>query len=115
MFAAEPEPVSSELPPDESLTRLPRLLREWRMQHSLKAADVAARLGVAPATWGHWETGKRFPSLENLVLVSRFTGIPIQHFFRSHADDHPHRTSASEPDSTEAPVCCTCGAPLYQK
>lgn len=115
MRASDPDPVSGEPPPNGGLSRLPRLLREWRLHHALKAANVATRLGVAPATWGHWETGKRFPSSENLVLVSRLTGIPIHDFFCSDVHDGPVGEPALKPNSKDPRVCCTCGAPLYQK
>lgn len=99
----------------DSLAHLPRVLRQWRILHTLKAADAASRLGVAPATWGHWETGKRFPSSENLVNISRLTGIPVQHLFCPHATVCPINAPSLEAISAEDRFCRTCGASLYHE
>jgi transcriptional regulator with XRE-family HTH domain len=55
----------------------------------MKMEAVAAELGVATSTWGHWEEGRRFPTLENLALLARYTGIPIQHFLCPHKSRCP--------------------------
>jgi len=57
------------------------ILRQWRLERGLKESVAAKELGVATATWGHWETGTRFPSARNLLALSRHTKIPIEHFF----------------------------------
>ena len=62
------------------------VLRQWRKEHGLKQSAAAKELGVSASTWGHWEARARFPSLENLVALSRYTKIPIQHFFLSYKD-----------------------------
>ena len=66
---------------EEALKNLSDLLREWRKENGVKETAAAEELGVGTATWGHWEEGVRFPSLKNLVALSRYTNIPIQHFF----------------------------------
>lgn len=55
-------------------------LAEWRHARQLKIATAARMLGVGTATWGHWEEGRRFPSIDNMILLARFTGIPLRHF-----------------------------------
>jgi transcriptional regulator with XRE-family HTH domain len=55
-------------------------LREWRESNGLKISAVAAELGVATSSWGHWETGHSLPSGANLILLTIYTGIPLQHF-----------------------------------
>ena len=57
------------------------LLRQWRKERGVKESVAAKELGVSTATWGHWETGARFPSAKNLLALSRYTKIPIEHFF----------------------------------
>jgi transcriptional regulator with XRE-family HTH domain len=66
---------------DERLRSLSNMLRQWRKEHGIKEAVAAKELGVSVATWGHWEEGTRFPTSENLVALSEYTEIPIQHFF----------------------------------
>ena len=68
-------------PMDETLKNLSELLRQWRKDHGVKETAAAEELGVGAATWGHWEEGVRLPTLKNLIALSRYTGIPIQHFF----------------------------------
>lgn len=59
----------------------PRLLRQWRKERGLKLDAAAQKLGVSKSTWGHWEDGKRFPQAGNLIALSQYTKIPLQHFF----------------------------------
>ncbi len=56
------------------------ILREWRAERGTKMSVAASELGVSTATWGHWEEDRRFPNLDNLLLLSKYTGIPVQHF-----------------------------------
>jgi len=61
----------------EALTDvLARTLRNWRKRNGLKIKAAADELGVSPATWGHWETGARFPAAKHLSLLSLYLGIP---------------------------------------
>lgn len=57
---------------------LPIRLKEWRMQQGIKAASAAADLGVAPSTWNHWESGRRFPSGLLLIQLIDYTGISLK-------------------------------------
>ena len=52
----------------------------------MKIAEAAAAFGVAVSTWGHWETGRSLPSGDNLLLLSEFVGIPLQHFVCPYAE-----------------------------
>ncbi len=56
------------------------LLRKWREMNEIKISVAASELGVSTATWGHWEEARRFPNLDNLLLLSKYTEIPVQHF-----------------------------------
>jgi len=57
------------------------LLRQWREERGIKESVAAQELGVSTATWGHWETGARFPTAKNLLALSLYTETPIQHLF----------------------------------
>ncbi|MCX6971227.1 MAG: helix-turn-helix transcriptional regulator [Verrucomicrobia bacterium] len=81
---------------DETLKNLSDLLRKWRKEHGIKETAAAEELGVGAATWGHWEEGVRLPTLKNLVALSRYTGIPLQHFFCPNRHRCPFREEAPE-------------------
>lgn len=49
-------------------------IRRSRMKAGLSIRGLARHLGVAPATVGHWETGKHSPSLHSLLYVAKITG-----------------------------------------
>jgi len=92
-------PVTAKYPPDgrcnartgarAALRRLGSTLRKWRLGQKLKIATIARRLGISEATWGHWESGRRFPSAENLILIADLTGILVAHLFCPHAERCP--------------------------
>jgi len=69
-----------------SLQRFAEVLREWRVKQRRTIAEVAAELDVSVATWGHWASGLRFPSAQNLIKLSNQTGVSIQHFFCPNAE-----------------------------
>jgi len=79
------------------LIRFSVLLKHWRISQSVKISEAAAQLGVSASTWGHWETGTRFPSCENLIHLANLTGIPPQHFFCPNADRCPFESTFSAP------------------
>ena len=74
---------------EKILGRFAAGLQRWREARKRKISDVATEFGVAASTWGHWETGHRFPSGENLALITEYTGIPLQHFICPNSDRCP--------------------------
>lgn len=38
-------------------------------------AQLAKKIGASPSVVAHYETGERFPSLENLIRLSRVFGV----------------------------------------
>lgn len=48
----------------------------WREQRGLKMETAAKELGVSTATWGHWETGRRFPAMNQLSILAQYVGVP---------------------------------------
>jgi transcriptional regulator with XRE-family HTH domain len=45
-----------------------RLLREHRR---LGQAEIRGLVGVSPSTYSSWETGKTYPTLEQVVVLAR--------------------------------------------
>lgn len=61
--------------------RFGRRLRAWRLSRDFGIKTVAKRVGVSVATVSGWETGRRFPTPENLDLLCQLTGLaPCQMF-----------------------------------
>jgi transcriptional regulator with XRE-family HTH domain len=75
-------------------------LKHWRLREDHKIADVAVRIGVSVATWGHWETGEHLPSGELLIAIEDLTGTPLHVLFCPHLDHCPQlkgdRVSAAD-------------------
>lgn len=61
----------------ETIDSLSRTLRMWREQKGMKMEVAARELGVSTATWGHWEAGRRFPSLIHLSCLSQYLKVPV--------------------------------------
>lgn len=51
--------------------------RVAKLRHGagLSQAQLAARLGITPASVAYYETGRTRPSLENLVQLARLFGV----------------------------------------
>ncbi len=49
-----------------------KLIREHR---GLDQATVRAVIGVAPSTYSHIETGKTYPTIEQVVALARWSGV----------------------------------------
>ena len=62
--------------PSGTPQRFGRTLRAWRRDHALPMKSLAHDLGFAVSTLSAWETGARFPSPDNLLILSQHTGIP---------------------------------------
>ena len=65
---------------------LARKLNTWREQNGVKMEVAAKELGVSTATWGHWETGRRFPALHHLSCLSLYLKVPICRLICFHTD-----------------------------
>jgi len=63
--------------PFDKATALPKTLREWRRANQIKISSAAEELEVSTSTWGHWETGARFPKGKKLLRLVDYTGIPL--------------------------------------
>jgi DNA-binding transcriptional regulator YiaG len=70
--------VSRGCPPSQAMAVLGSRLRAWRKAQGLKTECVATDLGIATATWSHWETGTRFPNATHLELICLHTGLTLQ-------------------------------------
>ena len=85
---------------------LARRLKWWRAVTGLKIEAAARQLGVAAATWGHWETGARFPSGEMLIALGGVTGMPLRVLFCGSLDRCPFVRDGVAPGP--GALCCEC-------
>lgn len=65
-----------------------RLLRTSWQGKGLSQAEFAERIGVPQTRVSRWETGVYRPSLDDVITLSKFFGVPIARFFPSE-DDTP--------------------------
>jgi len=49
-------------------------------------AQVAGKLGVRPATYGHYEEGLRTPDVDMALRIARILGRPVEELFGDLAD-----------------------------
>jgi transcriptional regulator with XRE-family HTH domain len=49
-------------------------LKAWRLERGLEQRDVAARLGVRPATYGRWERDQKRPAIKLMPGVLMLLG-----------------------------------------
>jgi transcriptional regulator with XRE-family HTH domain len=55
-------------------------LKAWREENGLPLKRVAAKLEVSTSIVCEWEHAHRFPSVDHLWALSKFTGIPAWEF-----------------------------------
>jgi len=52
-------------------------LKRLKLIKPYKQAELAGFIGVTVSTWSNYEIGKTEPSLDDLVKISKFFGIPV--------------------------------------
>ena len=50
-----------------------------RQKHGLRQAELAALLNISPSAVGMYEQGRRLPSLNMVVRVSRTFGVSVDY------------------------------------
>ena len=62
------------------MDKFPRTLKELREEKGLTQVELAKKLNFKNGTViSNWETGERKPDIENLLLLSRFFGVTLDH------------------------------------
>jgi DNA-binding transcriptional regulator YiaG len=80
---------------------LPKALQRWRGRKGLKISAAAQGLGVASSTWGHWETGFRFPTGSVLLDLVQYTGLSLVELVCEHGEHCPlHHQLKEQPTGT---------------
>lgn len=60
-----------------NIKRIAKFLKEERENSNLTQEEAAKRIGVSKSIISKWETGKSYPSLENLSKISETYGVSI--------------------------------------
>lgn len=61
--------------PDAALAPIGMRLRVIREHRRLGQPEVRALVGVAASTYSHWETGKTYPTIDQLVTLCRALNV----------------------------------------
>lgn len=87
---------------------LNKKLTELRKKKGLTQLELAELLNVTRQAISRWEVGTAAPSLDNLALLSRLYGVPLDDFIQDEGTEEPSNTLApSEP--LPAPVLASAG------
>ena len=54
------------------LNKFAERLKELRLEKNLTQYGLAKKSGISQPTINGWELGKRLPSIESLIILSRF-------------------------------------------
>lgn len=56
---------------------LPEKLKEYRKKNHYSQEQVAEHMNLSRQAISNWETGKAYPDLDNLVMLSELYGTPV--------------------------------------
>ena len=54
-------------------------IKQLRLEHRLRQADVARVLSVTPEAYSMWENGARQMSIANLIVLARYYGVSLEY------------------------------------
>ena len=70
-----------------------RKFKEARQMHKLTIAEAAERLGVSSAALSTWESGKKSPTLDNLIGMAELYGVTTDYLLGR--SNEPHGNSGT--------------------
>ena len=71
-------------------------LKELRLQKGFTQRQIADYIGCLPSVYSRYENGDREPSIEVLILLSRFLGVSIDCLVENEVADSNQELSAYE-------------------
>lgn len=69
-------------------------LFELREEKNLSQRDMAKALFISQGTYNNWENGKTQPSIEQLILLSRFFNVSIDYIVGNDEMDNSVKTNS---------------------
>ena len=71
-------------------------LKELRLQKGFTQRQIADYIGCLPSVYSRYENGDREPSIEVLIMLSRFLGVSIDCLVENEVADSSQELSAYE-------------------
>lgn len=71
-------------------------LKELRLQKGFTQRQIADYIGCLPSVYSRYENGDREPSIEVLILLSRFLGVSIDCLVENEVADSSQELTAYE-------------------
>ena len=71
-------------------------LKELRLQKGFTQRQIADYIGCLPSVYSRYENGDREPSIEVLIMLSRFLGVSIDCLVENEVADTSNELSAYE-------------------
>ncbi len=59
------------------MNTLPNVLKELRRNKGMTQKEIAQELKITDRTYGHYETGKREPSIDMLIEIADYYNISL--------------------------------------
>ena len=91
---------------------LPERISYLRKINSMSQSQLANKIGVSPSTIGMYEQGRREPSLEALVSISRIFGVSLDYL--ATGVEYSNDASPSDNDCFVDCPCKTCFWKAYK-
>ena len=58
-----------------------RKIKDTKKRKKLTQKELAEQIGISQKSYSHWETGKKEPSLENLIKLADLLEVSIDWLF----------------------------------
>lgn len=71
-------------------------LKELRLQKGFTQRQIADYIGCLPSVYSRYENGDREPSIEVLILLSRFLGVTIDYLVENEVADSSNELTSYE-------------------
>ena len=74
----------------KSTQNLPTKLKELRKQNHYSQEYVAEQLNISRQAISHWENGRAYPDIDNLVLLAELYGVSVDELLEDEGDAEAH-------------------------
>ena len=68
-------------------------LKELREQQNLSQQDLAKILKVSPSTVSNWESGKRQPDIQMIVVIANYFNVSVDEVLGRSVEDRVRKTN----------------------
>jgi len=75
-------------------------IRQLRKRHSVTQSELAALINKGQTTIGNWENGVSEPNIQELLVLSNYFGVSLDHLVKSDLSREPQDTSEADAKNT---------------